>query len=438
MSASPPRILIVTAAFGDGHNSAARHLAEAFRASGASVRVRDYLEEAGPQTNRNLVRFYRWAINHFPRGWSRLYVLAGRARFNRSYINYFARACHRIRRSVNHWQPDAVVSTYPLYPFLFERLVRRGKVRSRPLHTVVTDSISINPVWFKAHSDHYFVTDNLSRTVLIEAGVPAPSISATGFPVPTSFATPHPILPLPGANEPCRVLYLTTGRAGLALKTLHSLNRCRHPLQLTVVMGRAEAKLREPIEAILPELNYPVELHGWTDRVPEFMRSHHVGITKAGGATVHEARAACLPLLLNYIVPGQEEGNAELLVQQKCGYVLAHPDEAGHRLSLLLARDCRVLQQLREELALVSRPAAAADIAAQVLGSIVSGTSGPSGSGGGAKSSPGLNPKAPKPEDLRSMNLRSGRPRSREGGVTALPFVKVRRDRTGDRDPLPP
>ncbi len=49
---------------------------------------------------------------------------------------------------------------------------------------------------------------------------------------------------------------------------------------------------------------------GWTDRIPTLLQTHHCVISKAGGAAVQEAMAARCPLLIDYIVPGQEEGNA--------------------------------------------------------------------------------------------------------------------------------
>ena len=47
--------------------------------------------------------------------------------------------------------------------------------------------------------------------------------------------------------------------------------------------------------------------------MPELMMSHHLVISKAGGATVQEAIAARCPMIVNQVIPGQEEGNAELI-----------------------------------------------------------------------------------------------------------------------------
>lgn len=54
-------------------------------------------------------------------------------------------------------------------------------------------------------------------------------------------------------------------------------------------------------------------VRGWTRRVPSYLAASHVVVGKAGGATVHEVLAAARPMLVNFLLPGQEEGNTRLL-----------------------------------------------------------------------------------------------------------------------------
>ena len=53
--------------------------------------------------------------------------------------------------------------------------------------------------------------------------------------------------------------------------------------------------------------------------------THHVVISKAGGATTQEAIAARCPMIVNQIVPGQEEGNYELLRRTGAGALAETP-----------------------------------------------------------------------------------------------------------------
>lgn len=47
--------------------------------------------------------------------------------------------------------------------------------------------------------------------------------------------------------------------------------------------------------------------------MPQLLASHHLFIGKAGGAIVQEAIAAQCPVIVSHLVPGQEEGNIQLI-----------------------------------------------------------------------------------------------------------------------------
>ena len=47
----------------------------------------------------------------------------------------------------------------------------------------------------------------------------------------------------------------------------------------------------------------------------------HLMIGKAGGASVQEAMASACPMIIDSIIPGQEEGNAELITNKGSGMV---------------------------------------------------------------------------------------------------------------------
>jgi len=64
----------------------------------------------------------------------------------------------------------------------------------------------------------------------------------------------------------------------------------RSDVRLTVTVGR-DVSLRREIEVEAKSPAHPVDILGWTTKMPELLTSHHVIITKAGGATVPEAIA---------------------------------------------------------------------------------------------------------------------------------------------------
>jgi processive 1,2-diacylglycerol beta-glucosyltransferase len=111
----------------------------------------------------------------------------------------------------------------------------------------------------------------------------------------------------------------------------------------------------------------PAHILGWTDQIPQLLMTHHVVISKAGGATTQEAIAARCPMIVNQIVPGQEEGNYELLRRHDIGAYAANPAEVMAALRRGFTNGGDVWRAWRRKLEALARPDAARDIAQSVL-----------------------------------------------------------------------
>ena len=131
-------------------------------------------------------------------------------------------------------------------------------------------------------------------------------IKTFGFPVSPKFADLAQDRQTPSESAR-RVLYMInagTKRAPELVSKLLDLD-----IELTVTVGRDD-KLRRAIEASAN--NRKIDIVGWTDDLPRMLCASHLLIGKAGGATVQETIAARCPMIINHIVSGQEEGNAQL------------------------------------------------------------------------------------------------------------------------------
>jgi len=212
---------------------------------------------------------------------------------------------------IDKFQPDAVVSTFPLYPYFLPRIFKKSG-KTLPVFTVITDSIEINASWLRCPTDFWLVTDQFTRSAMVEQKLPAEKIEETGFPVNPVFSQIAP-LAIDVSCDPFRVLYFPTARRSLLGSHCRALLEASPAVTLTLVLGRNVRLLASRAKEIQRAFPGRVRLVGWTQRVPELLNSHHLVVGKAGGATVHEAIAACCPMLIHHLVPGQEEGNLRLL-----------------------------------------------------------------------------------------------------------------------------
>lgn len=362
------RLLILTAGFGEGHNAAARALSAACHDlhGRGSARVADVFALAGPRLNEAVRRTYLGLINRAPGVWSAAYRWLDRSKMFPHAVGLLGGERRVLARLLAEEQPEAVCSTFPAYAFLLARLARPGRGQV-PHFNVVTDSISINSLWWRAGAAGWFLPNEDSADVLRRAGVDPAALHVRGFPVPLFFRTHAGKFAPPdlAAGAAPRVLYIINSGTRSAAETARRL-LAETNWELTCTVGR-DGVLRAELERLAAGRRHPTTILGWTDEIPRLLMTHHVVISKAGGATTQEALAARCPMIVNQIVPGQEEGNYELLRRHGVGALAETPAAVMTELSRAFADRGHVWSEWRRGLEPLARPDAAHDIVRFIL-----------------------------------------------------------------------
>lgn len=364
------RILILSASYGEGHNSAARALRTAFAEHpGVEVEVFDLFAQKAPRLDRLSRRAYLRLINHAPQVWSTFYRWLDRSPRAPLLLRALGGHVRLLAQVLRTRRPDALVSTYPVYAWLLQQL-RASGYSLPPLYTVVTDALTINSLWYRAPSAGWFVTDDASADFLRRASVPAARIHVSGFPVAAPFADRDPTLqpPDPARTRQRRILYMINSGRTRALETAQALTLWSN-WHVTFTVGR-DAVLKRQLEELIRSAPALCEVLGWTDRIPELLMTHHVVISKAGGATTQESINALCPMIVNQVVPGQEEGNWELLRSHRAGALAETPHEISQTLHAMFAHGGERWREMRAGLRHIARPTAARDIATHVLATL--------------------------------------------------------------------
>jgi UDP-N-acetylglucosamine:LPS N-acetylglucosamine transferase len=362
------KVLILTAGFGDGHNTAARNVADAieFVSDDVKVEVLDVFQSSLGIVNDILKKTYLGLARYAPGVWSGIYSMLDNSTSLEHKLLAFGQLKGALSDILNTAQPDCVLSTYPVYGHVIQDLYRDHSERPFRFITVVTDSISVNSSWYRAPSDWFCVPNEATADVLRKHGVANDKIKAFGFPVSPVFADKKAgATPELQAAPPFKILYIiNTGKkkCGKAIDRLLEIPNTH----LTITVGR-DAELKEKLSRRTKDFGDRVHVLGWTNQMPRLMLTHHLVITKAGGATVQEAIAGRCPMILNQVIPGQEDGNARLVEQGDVGVVAEKNREAAEWVAKAFADDCRVWRRWRDNLSKISRPDASIRIAELAL-----------------------------------------------------------------------
>ena len=320
-------VSVLTASFGDGHNTAAKNIVTALNDlkipnSGAL----DLLNTIHPSIMQCLTKGYRIITTRYPSIWKQLYRIADNISFGDESFDLMPTVTRGTAAYLQKTKPKTVISTYPLYGNLIERIFGSQPLPFK-LITMVTDSKSINRAWLNKTSGNFLVLDQISADFFLENGIPEKRIHITGFPVSPLFENYSSNPMERKMPTQFKILYTPSAKTKHVKKTLKALHKIKkdsaYNISLTIVLGRHAQRLRSSVNT---EADNETRIIEWTNNMPELLNKHHLVIGKAGGASVQEALASSCPMIIDSMIPGQEEGNAELIANYGAGLITTNPE----------------------------------------------------------------------------------------------------------------
>jgi processive 1,2-diacylglycerol beta-glucosyltransferase len=145
----------------------------------------------------------------------------------------------------------------------------------------------------------------------------------------------------------------------------------QQPWQIVAIAGKGE-KVRRRLEKLsassgsLPSGKPRLHVVGFTTEMDRYMAAADLLVGKAGGLTSSEAMSRGLPMALIEPIPGQEERNADHLLEAGVAIRCNNLPAAAWKIATLLD-DAPRLERMRAAARRMSHPHAASDIAEDVL-----------------------------------------------------------------------
>jgi 1,2-diacylglycerol 3-beta-galactosyltransferase len=236
--------------------------------------------------------------------------------------------------------------------------------------TVITDLITTHLSWRDAAVDRVIVPSAAIVDRCRRDGMPEGHCVEIGLPVAAEFCRTPPTSPERRALQESlgldgrRFLVLVTGGAegsgGIYRRTAAIVRRVEN-VDVVVICGRNQA-LRKRLARLEQRSAGRLTVRGFVDNMSDWLRCADVVVGKAGPGTIAEATCCSAPLLLTSYVPGQEEGNAEFVVEAGAGKYAPKPRDLVAEIGWL-RDDPAALAAMRAASASLARPRAAADIA---------------------------------------------------------------------------
>jgi processive 1,2-diacylglycerol beta-glucosyltransferase len=371
-----PRVLLLSATSGAGHVRAAQALEKAFVARGdCAVEHIDALQYVSRLFQRVYDKAYISMVRRAPELMGVLYDRTDqpwqhpRRRLALDRLN-----TGPMIRMLKRVQPDLCVATHFLPAEIIAWLIAKKKLRAH--NTIVVTDYDVHAMWLCRTVDRYYVAIDEAAEYLARIGVPREKLHVTGIPVDPLFAITvnrSDARKELGLDAAAPMILISAGGYGIGpveqlVKDLLALDR---PWQIAAIAGKSE-KTRKRLEELAkgagklssgsPRL-CPV---GFTTEMDKYMAAADLMVGKAGGLTTSEALARGLPMALIEPIPGQEERNADHLLEAGAAIRCNNLPAAAWKIAALLDDSPR-FTRMKDAARNLGRPGAAAAIAEDAL-----------------------------------------------------------------------
>jgi len=329
------KILLLSVSAGAGHMRAAeaiRAFADAHPA-GVEATHLDVMDFVSAGFRKLYTDLYIKLVSNQPALWGYLYqktdeaapsALSQKIRRAVERLN-----CRALLAEIKRQRPDAIICTHFLPAELLSRELGKGRVNV-PVWVQVTD-FDLHSMWIVPNMRGYFAANEEIAWRMRERGLAAEAVPVSGIPIMPTFGKPLDRATCAaqfGLDPQRKTFLMMSGGAGLGgLDALaERLLAMDGDFQLIALAGKNQPML-EALQRIAQRHPGRLFPQGFTHQVERLMACADLVITKPGGLTTSECLAMQLPMIVNSPIPGQEERNADFLLEQ--GVALKAIDDAA-------------------------------------------------------------------------------------------------------------
>ena len=255
-------------------------------------------------------------------------------RFKKTFLEMMENNLPELKKIVNKIKPDLIISSY----FFHSQSLAKWEEETRgqfKLWTIVADPWSNNSLSFMDGADLHLVYDDVAYKQAINYGIPKENIIKTGWWTRQEMYNfqktnlQFPIKQKMGIEEGESVVFVGGGSLGTnaITKFLPVLLLIKQKCSIIFNTGtdKLAFKMVEQYKRIFEKININNKVrilnYGWIENMGEVLASCDIVFGKAGLNFLFDVVACQKPFVAITHIGGQEDGNIDLILKKKLGWV---------------------------------------------------------------------------------------------------------------------
>lgn len=357
------KILFLSVTAGQGHNQTGKAAMECLLENKVECVMLDAFEYINPFLKESISQGYLLSTKLTPALYGRMYRMAEKLERNNIKMSVSKLTNSVLARKLDtyldEYKPDVIVCTHIFAAQIVTQIRQKGY--STRTIGIVTD-YTIHPFWEETDLDYYIIANELLTRQAVKKGLPEEKLKPFGIPIFRKFSQKMPAREaraLLNIEDKDTILVMSGSMGyGKVTRIIRQLDSLDMDFQILSVCGNNET-LRNKIDEL--ELHRKVYNYGFVDNVDVMMDAANCIITKPGGLTVSESMAKGLPMAIINPIPGQEDRNAEFLLNNGLAMKVTKTYPIDEAVYQLLSNDDKI-QTMIQRINDIARPNASMDL----------------------------------------------------------------------------